>query len=75
MEFPVHKEYPPVQEFIIYILNQQMVYFKPNMTEEKIQAKMDRSHSTLMAFFDYNVEHLNGCHLLYQEFPEYYVFY
>lgn len=75
MKFPVHKEYLLVQELIIHILNQQVVYFKPNMTEEKIQTKIDRSHSTLMAFFDYNAEYLNGCHLLYQEFPEYYMFY
>lgn len=50
MEFPVHKEYPPVQELTIHLLNQQVVYFKPNMTEEEIQSKMDHSHSTLMAF-------------------------
>ena len=74
IEFSVHEEYLPVQELIIHIPNQQVVYFKPNMTEERIQAKMDRSRSTLMAFFDYNAEHLDGRHLLYQEFPEHYVF-
>lgn len=67
MEFPVHKEYPPVQELTIHLLNQQVVYFKPNMTEEEIQSKMDHSHSTLMAFFDYNAKHFDGRHLLYQE--------
>ena len=41
---------------------------------EEIQSKMDRSRSTLMAFFDYNAKHPDGRHLLYQEFPEHYVF-
>ena len=51
MEFPVYEKYPPVQKLSIYVLNQQVGYFKPNMTEEEIQTKMDCSRSMLIAFF------------------------
>lgn len=74
MEFPVHEEYSPVQELTVHVPNQQVEYLKPDVTEEEIQSKMDRSCSTLMTFFDYNTEHPDGRHLLYQEFPEHYVF-
>lgn len=51
MEFPVHEEYPPVQELTMHVPDQQVVYFKPDMTEKEIQSKMDRSRSTLMSVF------------------------
>lgn len=49
MEFPVHEEYSLVQKLTIHLPNQQVVYFKPSMTEEEIQNKIDRSYSMLMA--------------------------
>lgn len=64
MEFPAHEEFP-VQELTVPLLDQQLVYFKPNMTEQQIQANMDRSHWTLTAFFDYNAQYTDDRHLLY----------
>lgn len=65
MEFPIHGEYPPVQELVVHLPGQEVVYFKPDMTEEEIQAKIDCVHTTLMAFFDYNATYGDGRHLLY----------
>ena len=38
------------------------------------QLKFDNSRTTLIAFFEYNSQHFDGHHLLYQEFPEHYVY-
>lgn len=59
----------------IHVPDQQIVYFKSNMTEEEIQAKLNRSRSTVNGvFLNYNAQHIDGRYLLYQEFPEHYVF-
>ena len=71
-EFPTHQEFPPIQQLTVHLLNQQVVYFADNLTAEELAAKIERSRSTLMAYFLYNEEHVESRQYLYADFPTHY---
>lgn len=73
-EFPIHEEWPPVIHLAIHLPGEQPVYFAADASEEAIRNQMDRSATTLMAFFQYNTEHSDGQQYLYQEFPCHYTY-
>jgi hypothetical protein len=50
------------------------VTFNPDEDGIRLQQRLDESRSKLMTFFDYNRDHEDGRHLLYQQFPTYYVY-
>lgn len=49
-EFPMHKEFPPVQELAVHLEGGQIVYFNPKLTKEAVRKKTKAAQSTLMAF-------------------------
>lgn len=73
-EFPMHEEFPPVEELAVHLEGEQVVYFNPNLTTEQVREKTESARSTLMAFFAYNDKHTDGRHFLYQEFPAHYTY-
>ncbi len=73
-EYPTHEEFPPVQHLAVHLKGEQPVYFPEDLDKETLQARMEKSKSTLMAFFDYNKAHQDGPKYLYSEFPTYFVF-
>ena len=73
-EYPVHEEWPPVIHLGLHLPNEQPVFFGADSTLTELQAKLDASHSTLMAFFDYNRDNTDGRQYLYQEFPVHFVY-
>jgi len=50
------------------------VTFNPNTNTAKLRQRAEKSRSNLITFFDYNRDYANGRHLLYHEFPTYYVY-
>lgn len=50
-EFPMHEEFPAVQELTVHLPGNQVVYFSPQLPLGELQEKMDNARSTLMAFF------------------------
>ncbi|KAA6408564.1 MAG: atp-dependent dna helicase pif1 [Lasallia pustulata] len=70
----MHEEQPPVINLSIYLPGQQIVYFDLDLSAAEVQDKMDRTFTTLMAFFDYNCNNTDGRNFLNQDFPVHYVF-
>ena len=73
LEFDTHAENPPVQALAIHLPGKQPLYFAEDATSEQVQAKLDRSASTLTGFFQYNTDHETARQYLYQEFPGFFV--
>ena len=74
LEFRMHKEFPAVYQLLIHLLGEQPVYFLDTATVIELQAYLDIAKLKLMAWFAYNAIYSDGHHLLYQQFPEKYVF-
>ena len=56
----------------VHAEGEQMLSFNPN---SDIQKEISTAHSTtLVALMDHNTHNIDGLHLLYYEFPRYYVF-
>jgi hypothetical protein len=73
-EFKTHEELPAVTTLQLHLPGQQAVYFSEREDPAAIQARLDRSLTTLLAFFKYNSEKADGRQYLYHEFPEHYVY-
>ena len=73
-EFPMHEETPLVTHLAIHLLDKQPIYFNTDASEEEVRNYMANACSTLMAFFRYNTNHVDGQSYLYQEFPAHYIF-
>src|ERR1700753_1317837 len=56
-EYAIHEESPSVIHLAIHLPGEQPVYFPPGIDADALQVRMDTAHTTLMAFFAYNVEH------------------
>ena len=39
-EFPMHEEFPPVQELSVHLEGDQIMYFNPKLTKEAVQERM-----------------------------------
>lgn len=50
-EFPMHEEFPPLQELTVHLPGNQVVYFNPDLAPDELREKMENARSTLMAFF------------------------
>ena len=74
MEFCAHEEYSPVMELQVHLENQQIVVFDADANFIAAQLKLDSNRTILIAFFEYNSQHFDSRYLLYQEFPEHYVY-
>ena len=74
LEFPTHEQKPPVTPLQVHLPNEQPVYFPDDANPDQIQTILDKSGSTLTAFFQYNADHHESRTLLYQDFPAKYVF-
>ena len=70
----MHEEFPAVYQLPIHLPGEQPVYFSETATAIELQAHLDIAKSKLMAWFAYNAIYSDGHHLLYQQFPEKYVF-
>ena len=73
-KFPTHEKFSPVQTLAMYLPVEQIVYYNPGLTETEVKERMEQTCSTLMAFFDYNANHVDRHQWLYQEFPTHYVY-
>ena len=73
-EYPVHKEWPPVEPLAVHLPNQQLVTFLADSTAEDLRARLNRSATTLTAFFRQNADSATGRDLLYQDFPTRFVY-
>ena len=73
-EYPVHKEWPPVEPLAVHLPNQQLVTFPADSTAEDLRARLNRSATTLTAFFRQNADSATGRDLLYQDFPTRFVY-
>jgi hypothetical protein len=67
LEYAVHDETPTVQPLALHLPGLQQVYYGD--THESVCEALDKSATTLTAWFDYNKDHEDGRHLLYQDFP------
>jgi hypothetical protein len=72
-EYPVHEERPTVFPLAVHLPEQQTVVFPVGATVADLAARLDRSTTTLTAFFQYNTDYSNGRNVLYQDFPASYV--
>lgn len=73
-EYPVHEEYPPVEHLAVHLPDQQLVSWPETHNDDQLRAHLERSASTLTAFFKYNATSALGRHLLYQDFPSQFVY-
>ena len=72
--YPIHGESPAVQPLSVHLPGEQAVFFDKNGDVASIRRKLEKTSSTLMAFFDYNRDHEDGRGLLYHDFPPHYVY-
>ena len=70
----MYEELPAVIHLAIHLPGEQPVYFADNSDIETICNNMEAARTTLMAFFQYNADNLNGRLYLYQEFPIYFTY-
>ena len=73
-QFRSHEEFPPVTRLALHLPDEQPVYFDEDASREEIRETMEKTASTLMAFFDYNARHPNGPKYRYPEFPEHFMY-
>lgn len=66
-EFPMHKEYPPVQPLAVHLEGKHIVRFYANTDD--LEAVAERSKTTLMAWFEYNRKFTGGRNVLYPDSP------
>ena len=74
LEFRMHEEFPAVYQLPIHLPGEYLVYFSETATAIELQAHLDIAKSKLIAWFAYNAMYSDSHHLLYQHFPEKYVF-
>ena len=72
-EFDTHQERPSVTRLSVHLPDQQPVYFGEQDSADNLRQAMEKSNSSLLTFFEYNKEHTEYRHLLYQEFPQHLV--
>lgn len=73
-KFSIHEKSLSVEQLAIHLLGKQPVYFEEDTIAEKLQKRMNKVRSTLMAFFDYNDTSNKSRRYLYQEFSLHYVY-
>lgn len=72
LEFPVHEELPTVVSLAVHLPDRQIVTFSEDDPNSALQVRLDRSVTTLTAFFQYNADHVHGRGILYQDFPSHF---
>lgn len=70
IEFRMHED-PPVIHLAVLLPDKNPVYLDPGLDGEALHERMENARSTLMRFFEYNRENMDGRHLLYQDFLGY----
>lgn len=68
-EYPVHGMTPSIFQLAIHLPGQYVVAFDSMIPQDELILAIDRQHSTLMAFSDYNAAHPEAGPCLYQDFP------
>ncbi|POS81780.1 hypothetical protein EPUL_005830, partial [Erysiphe pulchra] len=74
LEYPTHSEYPPVVQLTVHLESEQSVLFPASADEGQLRHAADVSRTTLMAYLEYNRLNEDGRTVLYQDFPEKYVY-
>ena len=69
----IFKFHPPVYRLPVHLEGEQAVYFPEDATREELEAISEQRCTQLMAFFDYNAANEDGRHILYPDWPEFYV--
>ncbi|UPX12183.1 uncharacterized protein EKO05_0002747 [Ascochyta rabiei] len=72
-EYLVHMERPTVVPLAVHLPNEQIVTFPANATTAELSACLERSVTTLTAFFQRNADHEYGREVLYQDYPSQFV--
>ena len=72
--FSTHQELPSVTTLTLHLPDAQAVYFSDRDAPDDLHEPLDRSITTLTAWFAYNSERADGRGYLYHEFPEHYVY-
>jgi hypothetical protein len=70
--FSMHSVLPSVERLTVHLPNEQMIYFNADDNPEQVQGQMEQD-TKLMGYFSYNREHPGDRHLLYADFPKYFV--
>ena len=68
LSFDLHEEYSLVLALQVYLPNQQFVAFNTDTLSFDLPQCAASTKTTLMAFFDYNSQHMDGHEYTYQEF-------
>jgi hypothetical protein len=71
-EFRNHNEDPPVIRLALHLPNEQPVHSHDDVVD--LAQVLEEAETTLTSFLRYNAESTDGRHLLYHDFPEYYVY-
>jgi len=76
VQFSTHEPevLPPVTTLVLHHPGQQAIYFPEQDDPGALQERLNRSMTTLIVFFKFNSENVDGRQYLYQEFPEHYVY-
>ena len=72
--YTTHGEFPAVIQLSVHLPGEQAVFFDKNGSAAAIQIKLQKTSSTLMAFFEYNRDYKDGRGYLYYDFPPHYVY-
>jgi hypothetical protein len=72
LSLPLHKEWPPIMRLEIHLPRQQNVVFNPTVDEQTLIAQLHSTVSTLMAWFQLNIQDAFARTLHYIEVPEHY---
>jgi len=73
-EFSTHDELADITTLSLHLPGQQGIYFPDQESADDLQERLDRSTTTLLAFFKYNSENVDGRLYLYHEFRPHFVY-
>jgi len=73
-EFSTHQELPSVTTLALHLPDAQAVYFSDREAPDDLRERLDRSMTTLTAWFAYNSVTADGRGYFYYEFPEHCVY-
>ena len=73
LEYPIHEEFPSVLALQVHLPGQQQVVFNENADETELKNVLENAEITLTAWFQYNNNNSDGQNILYQNFPQQYV--
>ena len=67
--FAMQEHDPTIIHLQVHLPNQQPITFDPNTVNQEGVQRQGNKATTLTAWFKYNAQNVDHCHLLYQDFP------